>query len=374
MNICMVSRSYWEQAQGGAEYQLLEIANTLIASGHKVSYIFINNKKQHFEDQDIHLLPISQPVKWKRILGPDSITVCFRLNDALRDLEPDIILNRRGDALTGICAWYANRHKCRFVWHIASLMDTERYRYKWSPSTFFEWLDKRILAYGIKHAHTIIGQTNMQSRQLQLNFKRSCDAVIPNAHPVPKDRFRKTKPPTVAWIANIKPLKRPELFVRLAQACPDLPARFVMVGKEGNPKYNTRLMALVGATPNLDYLGQLPLVEVNKLLEKASVLVSTSLPVEGFPNTFIQAWMRRVPTISLAFDVDKTIQREAVGFCPADFDELIGNVKELVLNEDLRNTMGAHARNYAVSNLDMAVVLPRYVALIEGLTATDSNT
>ena len=46
--------------------------------------------------------------------------------------------------------------------------------------------------------------------------------------------------------------------------------------------------------------------EVNALLEHTDLLVNTS-DYEGFSNTFIQAWMRRVPVVSLRVDPDRLL-------------------------------------------------------------------
>jgi hypothetical protein len=42
---------------------------------------------------------------------------------------------------------------------------------------------------------------------------------------------------------------------------------------------------------NLEYVGPVSLEEVNVWLARSSIFVNTSLPRQGFPNTFIQAWL-----------------------------------------------------------------------------------
>jgi glycosyltransferase involved in cell wall biosynthesis len=378
--VCFVLGGFYEDSYGGAELQAYMLADGLAKKGFDVHYVSPKEKaakeagrpESHTRSFTRHSIKNQH----YRFLGRLFFLNLFDLTKKLRDINPDVIYLRSGSAHAGIAARYAAKYNKKVIWAASSVKDCRRSsicQESRNPlASFLNLINKSMAIYGIRKADIVIAQTFDQQALLKEEFGVE-SVVIPNAHPVPKDEFKKDKPPIIVWIANIKPLKRPEIFVRLAQTCPDLPARFLMAGKEGNPKYHTRIMALVGAAPNLDYLGQLPLDEVNKLMEKASVLVSTSLPVEGFPNTFIQAWMRRVPTVSLAFDPDKTIKREEIGFCPADFDELIGNVKELILNENLRNTMGARAREYAVGNLDVEIILPRYVALLEDLLGADSR-
>ena len=63
--------------------------------------------------------------------------------------------------------------------------------------------------------------------------------------------------------------------------------------------WQASLMRSIEATPNLEYLGQRTHAEVNELLARAHIFVNTSTH-EGFPNTFIQAWLREVAVVSLS--------------------------------------------------------------------------
>src|SRR5690606_40570488 len=80
--------------------------------------------------------------------------------------------------------------------------------------------------------------------------------------------------------------------------------RFVMIGGPlpGTAAYYERIAAAAACVPNVRFLGALPHDEVNAYIARAKVLLNTST-VEGFPNTFLQAWARAVPVVSL-FDPD----------------------------------------------------------------------
>jgi len=62
---------------------------------------------------------------------------------------------------------------------------------------------------------------------------------------------------------------------------------------------------------NLTFHGRLSYWDANDLYDRAKLLVNTS-DVEGFPNTYLQAWIRGVPVVTL-IDPDRVIEREGLG-------------------------------------------------------------
>src|SRR6185503_8425225 len=154
----------------------------------------------------------------------------------------------------------------------------------------------------------------------------------------------------VAWIANLKPLKNPGAFVRLARRFAHRSdTRFVMVGGTTESDWTKQQLQAIAATPNLDYVGAVSQSEVNSLLEHTDLLVNTS-DYEGFSNTFIQAWMRRVPVVSLHVDPDRLLSRGGLGAVTGDEDALHRRVAELLDDPDRCAAIGARARRYALEH------------------------
>jgi glycosyltransferase involved in cell wall biosynthesis len=127
--------------------------------------------------------------------------------------------------------------------------------------------------------------------------------------------------------------------------------RFVLVGAlmatPHERQWAKALMASIKATPNLEYVGQKSQEEVNVLLARAHVFVNTSQD-EGFANTFIQAWMREVPVVSLHVNPDDVFDRERVGIHAAGSEErLYQAVRRLISDRQLRSEHAACARIYA---------------------------
>jgi glycosyltransferase involved in cell wall biosynthesis len=276
---------------------------------------------------------------------------------ALRRIAPQVIYQRVGCGYTGICAWYARRHGARMIWHVASDSDLTRRGLVAGRNPLRPLLEKRSIEYAIRHANQVVVQTQYQAELLQKTYARSADAVIPNFHPQPKELIDKSGRISVIWIANFKPLKQPEVFVRLAAELHDLSdVRFVMVGApatgSGDQKWSASLMAAIRSTPNLEYLGEKSQDEVNDLLAHAHIYVNTSL-FEGFANTFIQAWMRDVAVVSLHVNPDGVFDREGVGIHAGSEEELVRAVRLLIADAPLRSGYVLRGQRYAAQSHSM---------------------
>ena len=209
-------------------------------------------------------------------------------------------------------------------------------------------MEKRLVEYGLRNATEIITQTRDQAALLQQHYGREADHLIRNFHPDPGAGEAKPERAKVLWAANLKDVKRPELFVELAGRLAHLDAEFVMVGRPyTDAEKRARFEAMVAATPNLEYRGVVPQDEVNALLCAAHLFVSTST-LEGFPNTFIQSWHRSVPVLSLDLDPDGLIESEQLGVNAPDLDALTAATERLLRDPAERQRLGDNARAFAV--------------------------
>jgi glycosyltransferase involved in cell wall biosynthesis len=157
--------------------------------------------------------------------------------------------------------------------------------------------------------------------------------------------------PFVAWVANIKPAKRPEAFVDLARRLGDRGVDFLMIGAIQSVDY--AWVEDVPDVPNFHYLGSKSIAEVNGVLEHAMVLAHTCLP-EGFGNIFIQAWLAGTPTVSLGFDPAGFITANDLGGMAGNDPALFAaQVARLIDDPDLRAVVGERARVFARANFSI---------------------
>ncbi len=157
--------------------------------------------------------------------------------------------------------------------------------------------------------------------------------------------------PYVAWVANLKPDKRPEVCIPLASGIEDLGIDVLMVGRAQVRAYEG-FADRRDLPSNLHVLGPLPAASASAVLAGALLHVHTCRP-EGFPNVFLQAWRAGVPSVSLEYDPSGVMAREGTGLVAGgDIDRLIAAVRELLRDPERRADLGAAAATYARTHAD----------------------
>ncbi len=358
MKILFLLRYSMWNYMGGAELQAEYLSRELVKRGYEVHQIFDSSKKINYPRDGIvrHLLPDYY------------MSSCWlntkKIKKIIRDVTPSLIYQRIRCAYTGIAAYYAHQNNIKMVYHVSSNSNCDRQRVPFDRRFILNMINEHGGRYGVRKADLIIAQTQSQKKALQKNFHRHAE-VIPNALYPPSPPFEKANPPLVVWVANLKPWKKPEFFIRLAQELQSPSVRFILAGRSEPSPYLRWLLKKINSVPNLSYLGELSLEKVHDLISQASLFINTSSPREGFPNTYIQAWMRETPVVTLDFDPDDLIKTKNLGFHSGSFQKMAQDVRYLLENQDQRQRMGQAAREYALKNHDMNKVGERFVKEIQ---------
>lgn len=351
IKVCFVLPSHWQTAQGGAEYQARLLIERMLATGKfDIHYLARNANESHSDKYKITVV--------KGIPGLKRYTDSFdaiSLYRELRRVAPDVIYQRSATAYTGVCAAYAKLHKIPMVWHIASDMDVIPWRHGFSPRLVHWWVEKKIMEFGLYHAKSIVAQTVNQAVLLNKHYARPITAVVPNFHPGPKEVLREGSEHRVLWVGNIRPVKQPKYFLALAKQLRDLNCvKLQMIGRApSDPLTRRTFLEEVALLPNLDFSGEQSQHYVDMAIAQSDVLVNTS-EYEGLSNTFIQAWMRKVPVVALNTNPEALLNRDSLGFCAeGSFQALVKHVRELLEDSFLRQSMGERARAYALNKYGM---------------------
>ncbi len=367
--------SHPDEAMGGAEVQAWQLAKELAKRGWKVSFVYESDGREHDLEKAVDGIDLYRLNIRKRSL---QILNWFTLHKILSQVDPDVLYQRMAVPYTGMVAHFAKKNRRPFVWVAASEADCTRFRY-------LNWIVKnskggnlrklinigasvisdRMANYGIRNCTRAVVLSSDMERLLEKNFGMK-SIIVKNAHAVPNENIVKANPPMVLWLGTLRKQKRPELFVELARMFAGKDYAFILAGRIDGDGYSKYFQSGTEQPANFQYLGEVDFETSNELLSKASVLVSTST-YEGFPNSFIQGWLRRTPVISLNADPDGIIEKYRLGFHSRTFDQLVLDTRVLLEDEELRKDKGDRARQYAVKEHGLSKMVDIFEGLFESL-------
>jgi glycosyltransferase involved in cell wall biosynthesis len=346
---------------GGAEVQQCLIAQYLARRGYEVSFVSWDYGQPDGAIVDgitvYNACRLGAGLRYLRFLYPRWTSIW----NALRRANADIYYQRCAGIETGLLAAFCRRHQRKFVFAAASETDFDLERVI-IPNRIVRWL----YMYGLCRTAAIVTQTERQSALLRQNFGLEA-CLIPNcwaeepAAPKPS-----AEPGFVLWVSTMRTWKRPELFLDLAEDLPEV--RFVMAGGPagGEGALFAQAEKRARGITNLSFVGLIPFREIGHYFDHASLVVNTSEPKEGFPNTFLQAWCRGLPVVSF-FDPDGVIRRHHLGLAVDSPDAMRHGVLELMHDAGLYEQMQRNALEYFTDNHRIDRLGPRYEALFDGL-------
>ncbi|MEP7294857.1 MAG: glycosyltransferase family 4 protein [Burkholderiales bacterium] len=279
---------------GGAEVQQTILGRALVADGWRVSMLTGDFGQPELVDCDgvsVHRVRAAgmRGIKGLRFIHPHMTDVI----DALRRIDPDIVYFRVAGFRAAAAAWYARTAGKAFVYACAH--DTELAPEGNNPSTR---RDAFLFRLALRSADAVLVQNVLQRQLLKDNFGKD-GLILANCYVEP-DAGVASPVGHVLWVGTVKPGKYPESFVELARRHPAL--KFRMVGgadvqDSSGQAYFDRIREEAAKVVNLEFVGHVPFHKVGRHFDDASLFVNTSA-AEGFPNTFLQAWIRGVPTLS----------------------------------------------------------------------------
>jgi glycosyltransferase involved in cell wall biosynthesis len=312
---------------GGAELQQTLIAKTLAGRGYKVSMISIDYGQR--DGAMVHGVQIHNMHK------PDEGIPVVRffhprltsLWSALKRVDADVYYQRTAAVYTGFLAAFCKANGKRSVYAGASDVDFMPGR---QDITFAR--DRMLFEYGLRRVDRVIVQNDNQLRLLRENYGRE-GLLVPNCYSAPAGAKADRKG-VILWVATVREQKRPELAIEIARRMPQ--HRFVMIGGHDAGRRGEEIARSVreaaATLPNLEYKGFMPFEEADRQFDGARVFLNTS-KYEGFPNTFLQAWSRGVPTVGFT-DVGSHKDGQAVYDIVGSVDQACARLERL-MGDDL---------------------------------------
>jgi glycosyltransferase involved in cell wall biosynthesis len=362
---------------GGETVQHVLLARAWRDLGHDVSIIV------HDDGQGVRRVVdgITTIAAHRRLAGIPGLRFfhprASKLFAALATADAEIYYQSPAGAFTGITAWFCRMTGRKFIFRVASDSDCEK-----EHARLPMWRDRRLFHYGLHRADVVAVQTAVQARMLEDNHHLPSSVVNMLVEPPPRrsaDEAEQHKDIDVLWMGNLRALKRPELALELARQLPQV--SFVLAGgplpNAASQTYFDDVKAAAARLSNVRMAGAVRYTDSGAWFDRAKVFLNTS-SIEGFPNTFLQAWIRGIPVVSF-FDPDGLIRRLQLGAVSNSVDDMREAIRGLLDVKPYRDNVGRRARDFVAREFTGAAA-SRYFELLDnrpvraGFGATDGGT
>ena len=362
INVCFVAHSaYGEMAGGrtgeigGIQRQQSLMARWLAGRGHRVTML------THDEGQ-----PSEQVIDGVRILklhkkeaGLPGIRFFHprwtALLAGLARADAHVYYHNNAEYITGQVALWCRANRRRFVFSTAHDWDCER-----ALVNLTSWRERRLYTYGLLHADRVISQTLTQERMLRESFGLPSTVIampcpVSPLAPLPLDQ--RAVPPRILWVGRIAENKRLELLLDIAERAPDL--QFDVAGTpEAGSSYGAGVLQRAATLRNVTMHGRVARERMPSLYRASRCLCCTAT-VEGFPNTFLEAWSEGTPIVS-TFDPDGLIASRGLGAVGESVSDLLAGVRRLADSPESWLKASANSRTHFLATHDPEIVMPQF--------------
>jgi N-acetyl-alpha-D-glucosaminyl L-malate synthase BshA len=230
-----------------------------------------------------------------------------------------------------------------------------------------------ITRYGIVQSDGITAISDYLKKATKEIFQFDQIEVIPNfvcqtdyqRHPV--EELKKTLAPEsellLVHVSNFRPVKRPvdcvEILARVLKR--GVKTRLIMVG-DGSERTNAEHRArCLGIADKCTFVGKQP--KIVDYLSASDVLLLPS-EHESFGLAALEAMACELPVVaSRVGGVPEVVTDRETGFLSdvGDVEKMAEDATKLLVNEEIRLTMGKRARDSAVSRYRTDIIIPRYI-------------
>lgn len=336
---------------GGAEVDLYFLATELAKDkDFEVSFITADYGQERYETiQGVRIIK-SLDFNQSHIVGAVKVWRALRRANAqmymIKTISP-------GMFLLALCCWLK---KTPFLYRTSNTNSCDGTYLRQHP------VQGRIYKWALRTAKYVFVQNRMDKGNLE-KTTGVCATVIRNAQPLPK--LREDERDTTLWVGRSAPIKRPTLFIELAEKMPD--EKFIMICQRatGDKNYE-QLLARAKEVYNLEFVERVGFDEIHGYFQRAKVLVNTS-EAEGFPNTFIHACQHATPILSLNVNPDGFLEEYNCGICCSNEFERLTDSLNFMLVESRYIELGKNARKYVEQNHDIKKTVEEYKRLFRGL-------
>jgi glycosyltransferase involved in cell wall biosynthesis len=356
-NLPVLAPEFREHAIGGESVQQTLLAKALARRGHTVSMVTADHGQQDGA--------ICGRIRVYKAYRPAAGVPLLRfvhprwtgLWSALARADAQLYYTSCAGMHLGLLALYCAHHRRRLVFRCASDSDCD------PAHLLIRYArDRWLYRYGLRRADAILVQNAAQAAALRRHFGLTGRPAGMLVEPAPMSGARDID---VLWVGNIRRVKRPDRLLALAVELPDALIHMVGGPVPDEAALFERIRRSAASHPNLSFHGHRSYWDVNRLYGRARLLVNTS-DIEGFPNAFLQAWMRGVPVVSFT-DPDGLIRRHGLGEVVASAAAMREAIRRLLRDPDALGAAGERCRAFMAREYTEERVLAPYLAAFEEL-------
>lgn len=300
---------------GGAELQQVLLARALAQRGFAASMVVLDHGqaddttwhgvrtfKAYGLDQGLPGVRFFHP-RWSGTLA------------ALRRAGARVIYSSGASYMPGMAAHYARRHGGKTVFRISSISDCQ-------PDNLIvpNRRGKFIYEFGLRRQDLLLAQNEAQRSEMRRNYGRDSVVVPSLVEPADRSVPLAERRGDLLWVSNIRDCKRPDRVLELMPLLPEAKLDIMGGRQPYELGYFDEIQQRCAAQANIRFHGPMPYSDVNAAMAQARLLLNTS-DIEGFPNTFLQAWVRGTPVVTF-FDPAGVVAREGLGTVVSSINEM----------------------------------------------------
>jgi glycosyltransferase involved in cell wall biosynthesis len=243
--------------------------------------------------------------------------------------DADVYYSSCAGGLVGQIGMYCASRGKRFVFRTASDADCQ-------PDALISigrWYrrDKWLYERGLRRASSVLVQSVRQQELMRRNFGIDSSVAGLAVEPGSSEREFAERDIDALWVSNMRSVKRPDVLLSVADQLPHVSFHMVGGTVPGGQQFFETVRAQAADRGNVTFHGAMAYRDTGALYGRARVFVNTS-DIEGFPNTYLQAWSSGTPVVAF-FDPDGVIAREGLGAAVRTAREMCEAVQRLSSDE-----------------------------------------
>lgn len=355
---------------GGAEAQQILIARELAKRGYTVSFVVLDHGQHDAENVD----GIRVFKAYRRGAGIHGLRFVYprwsSLWAAMARADADVYYQRVAGVESGQAALWCRWKQRGFILAIAKPPECDRRFGGMSPRR-----ERLFFRYALRHATVIVAQTSTQQRMLAENFGfksviiRSCTA-LPESAGDTSTAAQRVLARRVLWVGRLIDVKRPAILASLAEHCPEL--IFDVVGSSNAPDLSLRsVVGRLRGLQNLTLHGYMLPSRLDGFFRRATILLCTS-EWEGFPNTFLEAWARGLPTVS-TIDPDQVVQDHRLGLVAPTVSGLRTSIQHILSSPRIWSGYSERVLEYVRKHHAIHMTGNAYEKLLSAMSSNSSD-